>query len=69
MGIVVHTDVGDDGRKSAKAVVTYRFPGVVPTRTGIREGLNYTTVRRVIDLPVGRRPSQAILDASVAGVS
>ena len=25
-------------------------------RTGIREGLNYTVVRRVIELPAGRRP-------------
>jgi len=34
VGIVVHTSVGQDGRKSAKALVTYRFPGVVATRTG-----------------------------------
>jgi site-specific DNA recombinase len=34
VGIVVHTSVGDDGKKSAKALVTYRFPGVVVTRTG-----------------------------------
>jgi hypothetical protein len=55
VGIVVHTSVGDDGRKSAKALVTYRFPCVVPTCTGIREALNYTTLRRVIELPVGRQ--------------
>ena len=34
VGIVVHTNVGDDGRKTAKALVTYRFPCVVQTRTG-----------------------------------
>lgn len=34
VGIVLHTTVGDDGKKSAKALVTYRFPGVVETRTG-----------------------------------
>ncbi len=33
-GIIVHTAVGEDGRKTARAVVTYRFPGVVPTCTG-----------------------------------
>ena len=33
VGIVVHTDV-TDGKKSAKALVTYRFPCVVPTCTG-----------------------------------
>jgi site-specific DNA recombinase len=26
VGIVIHTEVGDDGKKSARAVVTYRFP-------------------------------------------
>ncbi|MGA2514576.1 MAG: recombinase family protein [Candidatus Limnocylindrales bacterium] len=55
VGVVVHTEIGSDGKKTAKAVVTYRFPCVVPTRTGIREGLNYTTVRRVIEIPVGRQ--------------
>jgi site-specific DNA recombinase len=34
VGIVVHTDVGEDGKKTVRAVVTYRFPCVVPTRTG-----------------------------------
>ena len=34
VGIVVHTGVGEDGKKTAKALVTYRFPCVVPTRTG-----------------------------------
>jgi hypothetical protein len=31
---VVHTTIGDDGTKTAKAVVTYRFPCVVPFFTG-----------------------------------
>jgi hypothetical protein len=53
--IVVDTDIGSDGKRSARAVVTYRFPTVVVTRTGIREALNYTTLRRVIELPVGRQ--------------
>jgi site-specific DNA recombinase len=34
VGIVVHTDVGEDGRKTAKALVTYRFPAVVSFFTG-----------------------------------
>jgi hypothetical protein len=32
--IVIHTTIGADGRKTAKALVTYRFPGVVNTFTG-----------------------------------
>jgi site-specific DNA recombinase len=32
--IVIHTDVASDGKKAIRAVVTYRFPGVVSTRTG-----------------------------------
>ncbi len=32
--VVVHTTIGEDGTKTAKALVTYRFPGVVPTCTG-----------------------------------
>jgi len=55
VGIVVHTSVAEDGSKSAKALVTYRFPGVVPTCTGTGSWVNYTTVRRVIELPVGRQ--------------
>ncbi len=31
--VVVQTNVGDDGKKTAKALVTYRFPRVVETRT------------------------------------
>jgi site-specific DNA recombinase len=34
VGIVIHTDVASDGKKAIRAVVTYRFPGVVSTRTG-----------------------------------
>jgi site-specific DNA recombinase len=33
-GVVVHTTIGEDGKKTAKALVTYGFPGVVVTRTG-----------------------------------
>jgi site-specific DNA recombinase len=32
--VVIHTALGEDGKKTAKALVTYRFPGVVPTCTG-----------------------------------
>jgi hypothetical protein len=67
VGIVIHTSVAEDGKKTAKAVVAYRFPGVVETRTGIREEVNYTTVRRVIELPVGRRLSP--VQAPVPGAS
>ena len=34
VGVVIHTSVGDGGKNTAKALVTYRFPGVVSTRTG-----------------------------------
>jgi site-specific DNA recombinase len=34
VGIVVHTETPPDGKKTVRAVVTYRFPCVVPTRTG-----------------------------------
>jgi site-specific DNA recombinase len=32
--VVVQTTIGEDGKKTAKALVTYRFPGVVSTCTG-----------------------------------
>jgi len=55
--VIVHTETATEGsRKSARVVVEYRFPDVVNVSTGTREGLNYTVVRRVIELPVGRRP-------------
>jgi site-specific DNA recombinase len=53
--VVVHTSVGEDGRKSARALVTYRFPCVVDFFTATNSWGNYTTVRRVIELPVGRQ--------------
>ena len=52
---VIHTSVDENGKKTAKAVVTYRFPCVVETCTGTGSSGNYTTVRRVIELPVGRQ--------------
>jgi hypothetical protein len=53
--VVVHTETPAEGRrKTARATVENRFPAVVETSTGTRAGLNYTTVRRVIELPVGR---------------
>jgi hypothetical protein len=42
VGIVIHTGVGDDGRKNARAVATYRFPAPtagVSTRTGTDSSL------------------------------
>jgi hypothetical protein len=32
--VIVHTTIGEDGKKTAKALVTYRFPGVVNVFTG-----------------------------------
>ena len=34
VNVVVHTATGNTGRKTVRAVVEYRFPGVVETRTG-----------------------------------
>jgi site-specific DNA recombinase len=53
--VVVHTTIGEDGKKTATALVTYRFPGVVETRTATGSWVNYATVRRVIELRVGRQ--------------
>ena len=72
VGIAIHTTVGDDGKKSARAVVTYRFPvplAGVSTCTATPASHNYTTVRRVIELPVGRQKSQTRVNALVAGAS
>jgi hypothetical protein len=57
--IVVHTEVLVDSKKRVHAEVHYRIPGVVPTRTGTGAGQNYTLVRRIIELPVGRRSRAA----------
>ena len=70
---VVYTDVGEDGKKHARIALEYRFPTatplVVPTRTGTGSHMNYTTVRRVIELPVGRQKSQTRVNALVAGAA
>ena len=47
--ITVQTELRD-GRKHASAVVEYRFPSVVSTCRGTREGQNYTVARRVLQL-------------------
>jgi site-specific DNA recombinase len=56
---VVYTDVDEDGKKHTRIALEYRFPTptplVVPTRTGTDSHMNYTIVRRVIELPVGRQ--------------
>jgi hypothetical protein len=68
VGIVIHTDLAAP-KKSVRAMVTYRFPCVVDFSTGTDSYVNYTTVRRVIELPVGRHPSPPRVDALVAGAS
>lgn len=55
-------EVCDTGRCDPAAV-----PTVVVTRTGIREEVNYTTVRRVIELPVGRHSSPTPVSALISG--
>jgi len=52
--IVVHTELYEDGTKSVSAVIEYRFPSVGPTCTGTGAGQDYTHLRRIIELPVGR---------------
>ena len=67
--VVAHTEIDDAGRKGLRLAITYRFPTVVVTRTGIPEGHNYTVLRRVFELPVGRQPSPPPFHALVAGTS
>jgi site-specific DNA recombinase len=56
---VVYTEVGEDGKKHARLTIEYRFPADalagVSTCTVTGSHMNYTTVRRVIELPVGRQ--------------
>jgi site-specific DNA recombinase len=56
--VVVHTEVGEDGQKTAKALVTYRFPCVVNVFTGTgswRRSTGIATERRPL-VPLGRLP-------------
>jgi len=53
--ITITTIVNEDGTKDAKATISYRFPGVVATRTGTPAGLDYTNVQRIAQLPPGGR--------------
>ena len=56
--VVIHTTVGEDGKKTAKALVTYRFPCVlnVFTATGSwRRSTGSTTERRLL-APPGKLP-------------
>ena len=60
--IIIHTKTGADGKKQARAVVEYRFPKppegdvcVVSSSTVTAASLNYTLLRRVIELPTGRQ--------------
>jgi len=48
--ITVHTKMTEDGKKEARAVVEYNFPGVVPTNTGTRASQNYSRLQRVVAL-------------------
>jgi len=57
--IVIHTELLADGKKRVRAAVHYRLPAVGPTCTGTRAGQNYTHVRRIIELPVGRGATAA----------
>ena len=41
--------------KELKGTVTYPVPGFVPTDTVTAASLNYTLLRRVIELPTGRQ--------------
>ena len=61
--------MASDGKKAIRAVVTYRFPGVVNTFTATNSWGNYTTVRRVIELPVGRQSAKPRVDALVGSAS
>ena len=53
--IVIRTTVNEDGSKDATATISYRFPAVLKTRTDIHASPDYTLVRRVVELPSGRR--------------
>jgi len=53
--ITITTTVNDDGSKDAGAVIGYRFPTVLTTRTGTRASLEYTHAERVLQLPPGGR--------------
>jgi hypothetical protein len=44
-------------------IIEYRFPAVVETFTGIREGLNYTIRRRVIELPPSRTRAKSLVES------
>jgi hypothetical protein len=70
--VTVNTEIAADGHKSLSLVITYRFPspemtGTVSTRTRTGSYQNYTTVRRVIELPVGRHSSPIQVGALVMG--
>jgi hypothetical protein len=53
--ITVHTTVQADGKKTQRALIEYRLPGGGATCTGTAASLNYTLLRRVIELPTGRQ--------------
>jgi site-specific DNA recombinase len=52
--ITVHTTVAEDGKKTQRAVIEYRFGGG-ETHTGTAASLNYTLLCRTMDLPSGRQ--------------
>ena len=57
--VTVNTEITEDGHKSLGLAIDYRFPrpgmtGTVSTRTRILASPDYTTVRRVIEIPTGR---------------
>ncbi len=60
--VTVHTNEDENGKRSAKAVIEYRFPepvqeanGVVDVSRGIPASRDYTICRRTIELPTGRQ--------------
>jgi site-specific DNA recombinase len=63
--IVIHTEIGADGKKRVRAVVEYRFPNpaerdvcVVSSSTVTPASRNYTFLHRIVDLPSGRQKHQ-----------
>jgi site-specific DNA recombinase len=59
--ISITTTIDEEGNKEAAAVISYRFPGALSTRTGTREGLDYSNVQRIVQLPPGGRwPRKAV---------
>jgi site-specific DNA recombinase len=46
--VTVHTELDAQGKKTARLIVEYRFPGVVPDHTDIRASQNYHVMQRLV---------------------